>query len=60
MSRDQLKKFAKQFIDDQKRILEEHGDKVIHSKYKEAIDSAQKTFEAISAKPNTLAAKKSA
>lgn len=54
MSNDQIRKIAKQFIEDQKRILEEHGDSVVRSKYKEAIASAQKTFAAISAKPVSL------
>ena len=50
MSSDDIKKLAQQFIDEQKRILEEHGDGVVRSKYKDAVASAQKTFEAISAK----------
>lgn len=53
MSKDQIKKFAKDFIEEQKRILEAHGDRVVRSKYNDAILSAQRTFEAISAKPKT-------
>jgi hypothetical protein len=54
MSNAQIKILAKQFIDEQKRILEEHGDRVVRSKYKEAIVSAEKTFQKMSAKPASL------
>ncbi len=52
MSTEQIRKFARQFIDEQKKILEEHGDAIVRSKYKAAIRSAQRTFEEISAKPS--------
>jgi hypothetical protein len=55
MSTDDTKKLAKQFIDDQKRILEQHGDRVVRSKYKDAIAGAQRTFEAISTASAKLA-----
>ena len=51
MLNDEIKKIAKQFIDDQKRILEEHGDSVVRSRYQDALASAEKTFKAISAPP---------
>lgn len=51
MSKQELRELAKRFIDDQKHILESHGDTIVRSKYKEAVAAAQKTFEAISAKP---------
>ncbi len=49
MSGNQIKQLAKNFIDDQKRILKEHGDGIVKSKYREAVDGARKTFETISA-----------
>ncbi len=51
MSKNDVKKLAEQFIAEQKRILEEHGDTIVRSKYKDAIEGARKTFSAISAKP---------
>jgi hypothetical protein len=57
MSTDQAKKLAKQFIEDQKQILEAHGDKVVRSKCKDAIEGAQRTFEALSAASEKLAAR---
>ena len=60
MSSDQAKKLAKQFIDDQKQILEAHGDKVVRSKYREAVMGAQRTFEALSAASVKLAAARKA
>jgi hypothetical protein len=51
MSEKQLKQLAKTFIDEQKRILEEHGDGIVRSKYNDAILSAQKTFASLAAKP---------
>jgi hypothetical protein len=56
MSTDQAKKMATQFINDQKQILEAHGDKVVQSKYKDAIAGAQRTFAAISSASVGLAA----
>jgi hypothetical protein len=53
MSKHDAKELAKRFIDEQSRILESHGDSVVRSKYKDAVAGAQKTFEAISAKPAT-------
>jgi hypothetical protein len=47
MSNNDVKKLAKRFIDEQRRILERHGDGIVRSKYKEAIAGAQKTFEGI-------------
>lgn len=44
------KKLAREFMEDQKRILEEFGDSAIPSKYKDAIASAQKTFQVLCAK----------
>lgn len=48
MSSEQAKKLAKQFIEDQKQIIESHGDQVVRSKYRDAVEGAQRTFEAIS------------
>ena len=48
MSGAQIKKIAKTFIEDQKRILEQHGDGIAKSKYKEAVAGAQRTFQMIS------------
>jgi hypothetical protein len=53
MSNDQIKKLAKTFIEEQRRILEEHGDGVVRSKYNAAIASAQKTFASMTAKPKS-------
>jgi len=47
----QAKKIARQFISDQKRILEEFGDSAVSAKYKEAIASAEKTFQVLCSKP---------
>ena len=59
MSEKELKKFARDFIHEQKRILEEHGDKVVRSKYNDAVTSAEKTFRSISSKPKAKAAQAS-
>ena len=48
MSEAQLKKLAKTFIEEQKKILKQHGDGVAKGKYKEALAGAQKTFQMIS------------
>jgi hypothetical protein len=53
MSKDQAKEFAQKFIDEQKRILEEFGDSAVASKCKEAVASAQKLFQELSAKAKT-------
>jgi hypothetical protein len=50
MSKHEAKKLAEQFIDDQARILEEYGDKVIKSKRKKAVASVQQIFQALSSK----------
>ena len=43
----QSRKFAEQFIEKQKQILEAHGDRIVRSKYNDAIAGAQRTFEAL-------------
>jgi hypothetical protein len=48
MSSNQIKQLAKQFIEEEKQVLERHGDRIVRSKYKEAVNGARKTFEAIS------------
>jgi hypothetical protein len=50
MSEKQAKKLATQFIEDQKRILEEYGDSVVKSKCKDAVASVQQLFQAIASK----------
>lgn len=60
MSSDQAKKLAKQFIDEQGQILKAHGDKIVRSKYRDAVAGAQRTFEAISAASEKLATVKAA
>ena len=55
MSSEQAKKLAKQFIDGQRQILEAHGDKMVRSKYRDAVAGAQRTFETISAASVKLA-----
>jgi hypothetical protein len=47
MTDTEVKKLARQFMNEQKEILEEHGDTVVRSKYKEAVLSAERTFRAI-------------
>ncbi len=47
MSEDRAKKMAQKFIEDQKRILEQYGDKVIQSKCNDAVSSVTKIFKAI-------------
>jgi hypothetical protein len=49
MSEAEIKKLAKTFIEEQKKILEQHGDGIARGKYKEALAGAQKTFQMISA-----------
>ena len=49
MPGDKIKQLAKNFIDDQKRILTKHGDGIVKSKCRDAVDGARKTFETISA-----------
>jgi hypothetical protein len=44
MSRIDTRTLARQFMEEQKRILEEYGDSVVFSKYKNAVTSAEKTF----------------
>ena len=57
MSSEQAKRLAKQFIEDQKQILEAHGDKVIRgAKYKDALAGAERTFQLISTASFKLAA----
>ena len=48
MSRIDTRTLARQFMEAQKRILEEYGDSVVLSKYKDAVASAEKTFAAMS------------
>jgi predicted DNA repair protein MutK len=55
MSSEQARKLAKQFINEQKQILEAHGDRVVRSKYKDAIAGAERTFQALSAASVKLA-----
>jgi vacuolar-type H+-ATPase subunit E/Vma4 len=50
MSKDQAKRLAEKFIDEQARILEEYGDRVIKSKRKSAVASVQQIFQAIGSK----------
>jgi hypothetical protein len=59
MSNEQARKLATQFISEQKRILESHGDKVVQSKYKAAIAGAERTFKAISTASSKLVQNKS-
>ncbi len=56
MSTDQARKLAKQFIDDQKQILEAHGDSIVRSKYNDAVAGAQRTFETLCAASEKLKA----
>ena len=53
MSDREIKKLARLYIDGQKKILEEHGDSIVRSKYKEAVASAEKTFRTIASKPKS-------
>jgi hypothetical protein len=48
MSDAQIKKLARTFIEEQKKILEEYGDGVVRSKCADAVKGAQKTFRMIS------------
>jgi hypothetical protein len=56
MSDTEIKKLAREFIDSQKKILEEHGDSIVKSKYEEAVVSAEKIFRSIVTKPKSVAA----
>jgi uncharacterized membrane protein len=51
MSKEQAKKLAEKFIEEQERILVEYGDSVVKSKRKNAVASVQQIFQAIAAKP---------
>jgi hypothetical protein len=46
MSSQQAKELAQKFIEEQKRILNKHGDTSVRTK--EAVTSAQKTFQNLS------------
>jgi len=50
MSKEQAKKMAEKFIEEQARILEEYGDRVIKSKRKDAVASVQQIFQALGSK----------
>jgi len=50
MSKEQAKKLAEKFIEEQVKILEEYGDSVVKSKRKDAIASVQQIFQAIGSK----------
>lgn len=47
MSKNEAKELAKRYIQEQKKVLESHGDSVVRGKFKEAVNGAQKTFETI-------------
>lgn len=47
MSKNEAKELAKKYIEEQRRILESHGDTVVRAKFREAVNGAQKTFEMI-------------
>jgi hypothetical protein len=50
MSDAQIKKLARTFIEEQKRILEKYGDGAVRgAKYRDAVEGARKTFSMISA-----------
>jgi hypothetical protein len=59
MSKNEAKELAIKFIDEQRRILESHGDAVIRSKCKDAVSGAQKIFETLSSKPASIQTKSS-
>ena len=41
------KELAKKYLDEQRKVLESHGDSVVRGKVKDAMSGAQKTFETI-------------
>jgi hypothetical protein len=47
---DEARALARKFIEEQKRILEEHGDGVVEEKYKHAVASVQEVFQTLAAK----------
>jgi hypothetical protein len=51
---EQVKKLAREFMKDQKRILEEFGDSAVASKIKEETESAEKTFQGLISIPKSL------
>jgi hypothetical protein len=55
MSDDRAKQMAQKFIEGQKKILEQYGDKVIQSKCKDAVSSVTKVFKAINSKDTAQA-----
>ena len=60
MSKEQAKKLAEKFIQEQERILEEYGDSVVKSKRKAAIASVQQIFQAIASRPASTPVKNGA
>jgi hypothetical protein len=58
MSVEETRKFAKQYMDEQRRILEQHGDKVVKSRYREAVNAAEQTFSVLTRKAATCASEK--
>jgi len=50
MSKEQAKKLAEKFIEEQERILVKYGDSVVKSKRKNAVASVQQIFQEIASK----------
>jgi hypothetical protein len=47
MSDKKIRQLARRFMNEQKKILEEHGDRVVRGKYHQAVASAERTFREI-------------
>jgi hypothetical protein len=47
MSNIEVKQLAKKYIEEQKKVLESHGDSIVRGKFKDAVNGAEKTFEMI-------------
>lgn len=59
MSDQQIKKLARNYMNEQKKILKEHGDSVVQAKYGEAVASVEKIFRAIAKDAKSTAQAKS-
>lgn len=50
MSKEEAKKLAEKFMQEQERILEEYGDSVVKSKRRDAVASVEQIFQALGSK----------
>jgi hypothetical protein len=59
MSDQKVRKLARAYMNEQKKILKEYGDSVVQSKYNEAVVAVERIFREIANKPKASAQAKS-